>query len=245
MRLPLPHFLRRHEPPADGQAPGQAASAQPAPAAEPRYEIRRGPLGWLDTLRDNRRAARASREDPLRAAQELAQERTDRGMRRAVKKNDTRAFQHYLARGGDPNAMSRTGNSAMHAATRSREADMLPAVIDAGGNPNLRRSAAIGALFEGETPLHAAVRALSVSSVRTLLDRPETDPRSRSGAGNTPLDIASALAEHELYQGERSLQEIIGQLQSAPDVSAPAYAAEARQDEVPIGQAPPPYRSQQ
>lgn len=75
------------------------------------------------------------------------------------------------------------GDTPLHIAVRRGDAEIVPAMLDAGADINAKGD-------EGFTPLHYAVMYDDVRIVRLLLDR-GADVETMSSWGESPLDSAS------------------------------------------------------
>lgn len=97
-------------------------------------------------------------------------------------KDNTEVVGLLLARGADPNARDRYGNTPLWAAAQAGKADLARMLIEAGADVNNRNK-------KGRTPLHWAVFTKRAEYARALLDAgAEVDARDEQG--RTPLALA-------------------------------------------------------
>lgn len=133
----------------------------------------------------------------------------------AAKKGVKSAVEGWLKAGANPNAVDAKGNSAVHIAAINNHAELIPLLVAAGANVNLRNPHNLTPLLEavwdenrcevvealvkagadtnvhydgyGEYALHAVVQRKNVRQLKALLSDPNLKVNQLSGVGKTAL----------------------------------------------------------
>jgi len=213
------------------EAPGPAGPANAAPQgvpappqAPPRYEVRNGPLGALDHLRQRRVAAQGGE-----AAVQQAQ--LDSGLRRACEHGDEQAVAHYLQSGANPNALSPGGHAAVHTATRQANPRILEMLLDnphAGGrgDPDLpsRSRRPYTRRERLETPAHLAMRHRNPGALQ-VLQQHGADLQRQDARHRTPQQLANDLQTRFLQRANFRQPVPAAMMQAATTLAAvpPAF----------------------
>jgi len=106
----------------------------------------------------------------------------------AAYNDDLGEVKRLLVEGADPNLANRFGFTALHEAVTVRNAAMLAAMLDAGGNANAE-------FGEGETVLMTAARTGDIDSVRLLLEHGADVGATERWHGQTAL-MWAAIENH-------------------------------------------------
>ena len=102
----------------------------------------------------------------------------------AIRQGQIASVQALLAGGADPDRPNARGDTAVHAAAFSGNADLLRAVLAGGGDPNVRNP------HTGTTPLVSALLSPEARQFEVLLAA-GADPDVADLNGDTPLHVAA------------------------------------------------------
>jgi ankyrin repeat protein len=128
----------------------------------------------------------------------------------AAYNDDVGEVKRLLAEGSDPNLANRFGVTPLHEAATVRNAEMLGAMLEAGGNANAE-------FGEGETVLMTAARTGDLDSVRSLLEHGADVNAAERWHGQTALmwaaienhpDVVQALVDAGATIDARSTQHV-------------------------------------
>jgi len=172
-----------------------------SPPKSPRYETRKGWAGVGDRLQQL-----AEKFTPAGAGSPAPRVTLNqRGLRRAAAAGDSEAVRFYAAKGIDPNAPSKRGDTALE---RAMEAGSVLAVrellsppppgagaSDAGGGMNRPPADPNRMGADGLRPLHRAVKAAmqgegwAMEVIELLANAPGIDLKAPDASGQCPVDL--------------------------------------------------------